>query len=209
VTFAQLNAVLDETELSPEKLAPIFSVGSMTIRRWQKAPAKKRVPEVHQWNIVESIYKLVHDGVVSTDTGAVREILKSATPGSFEAITKDLGVTHGLLNSSGDQQDKMVLILSQIGVNESHKDEVDGGAQKLSYFKKMGAEWHSRITRLIDVIRSNQLSSIDKLVAYGALFYLITPIDLIPDHIPVIGLIDDFGVLGFAVSYYLRFPTKT
>jgi uncharacterized membrane protein YkvA (DUF1232 family) len=44
-------------------------------------------------------------------------------------------------------------------------------------------------------------------VAYGALFYLILPFDLIPDSIPVFGYVDDFGILGFAVAYYARkFP---
>ena len=44
-------------------------------------------------------------------------------------------------------------------------------------------------------------------VAFGALFYLICPFDLIPDAIPVIGYADDFIVLGIAVLYYRkRFP---
>src|SRR5579872_4744633 len=102
--------------MSPEKLAPVFSVASMTVRRWQKEPGKKTVPEVHQWNIIESIYKLVQSGVLSTDSEAVRDILKDTTPSSFEAITKDLGVTNSIFDEKGDQQDKMVLMLSQIGV---------------------------------------------------------------------------------------------
>jgi uncharacterized membrane protein YkvA (DUF1232 family) len=54
------------------------------------------------------------------------------------------------------------------------------------------------------VVKSSKLSHVDKLVAYGALFYLLTPMDLIPDHIPVLGLVDDFGVLGFALTYYTK-----
>jgi uncharacterized membrane protein YkvA (DUF1232 family) len=207
VNFSQLNAVLDATEMSPESLAPIFSVASMTVRRWQKEPENKKVPEVHRWNIIESVYKLVLDGKLSTNSRVVRVILKDSTPDSFRAITKGLGVADGVLNSAGDQQDKMVLMLSQIGLDESHKKEVEAGSKRLSYFKKMGSEWQKRISQLVRVIRSPKLSSLDKMVAYGALFYLITPFDLIPDHIPVIGLIDDFGILGFAVAYYLkRFP---
>ncbi|PWU19432.1 MAG: hypothetical protein C5B49_05785 [Bdellovibrio sp.] len=101
----------------------------------------------------------------------------------------------------------MMLLLSQIGGDDHHKAEVEGAEKKLTYFRKMGLEWQNRISVLHRILRSNQLSTIDKLVAYGALFYLITPFDLIPDHIPAIGLIDDFGVLGFAVAFYLqRFP---
>ena len=47
----------------------------------------------------------------------------------------------------------------------------------------------------------------DKLAAYGALFYLITTFDLIPDTIPVFGLLDDFAILGIVVAYYVqKFP---
>ncbi len=60
---------------------------------------------------------------------------------------------------------------------------------------------------LTHAIRSKKLSLADKLVAYGGLFYLILPFDLIPDSIPVFGYVDDFGILGFASAYYFkRFP---
>jgi uncharacterized membrane protein YkvA (DUF1232 family) len=204
LTFSQLKLILEATGLSPEKLAPVFSVGSMTVRRWLKTPGNKKVPKVDQWNIIESIYKLVLDGKLSTTSGAVQAVLKNSTPGSFQAIAKELGVTDMALSSKDDQQDKMLILLSQIGGDRSHKKQVDEGSQKLTYFKKMGIEWRERISGLVCVIHSSKLSTLEKLVAYGALFYLITPLDLIPDHIPVIGLIDDFGILGFAVAYYFK-----
>jgi uncharacterized membrane protein YkvA (DUF1232 family) len=205
--FGELNAVLKTTALSPEELAPIFDVGSMTIRRWTKESAQKMVPKGHQWRIIETIYQLVLAGKLSTDDAAVQAILRSSTPRSFQAIIHGMGVSESILSAKDNQQDTMTVILSQIGVNEDHKSEVEKSSQKLSYFKKMGGEWKSRISTLVAVIQSKKLTALDKMVAYGALFYLVTPFDLIPDHIPVIGLIDDFGVLGFAVAYYLkRFP---
>ena len=38
-----------------------------------------------------------------------------------------------------------------------------------------------------------------KMVSYGALGYFISPIDVIPDFIPVVGFTDDIGVLAAAV----------
>jgi uncharacterized membrane protein YkvA (DUF1232 family) len=74
-------------------------------------------------------------------------------------------------------------------------------------FKKMGKEWRVRMSSLWTVLNSDELHTFDKCVAYGALFYLLMPFDLIPDSIPVIGSMDDFIILGFAVAYYVkRFP---
>lgn len=207
MTFGQLNAVLKETELSPELLAPIFDVGNMTIRRWLKEAPGHKVPKSYQWSIIESVYELVLDGKLSTESVAVQNLLKGSTPLSFSAIIKSMGASDAAFNTKDSQQSKMMMILSQIGGNKDHKKDVESSERKLSYFRKMGSEWHRRISALIKVTRSSKLSTFDKLVAYGALFYLITPFDLIPDHIPVIGLVDDFGVLGFAIAFYIaRFP---
>lgn len=202
MNFAQLNAVLDATHLSPEQLAPKFGVGSMTVRRWQKEERGKKVPRGHQWSIIESVYQLVLEGTLSAESEEVRSLLKDSTSLSFQATIQGMGVSSATFTSGDSQQDKIMLMLSQIGLNEKHSQEVEGSEKKLSYFKKMGSEWQKRISTLVDVVQSKKLSRADKLIAYGALFYLVCPFDLIPDHIPVIGLLDDFGVLGFAVAYY-------
>ena len=43
-------------------------------------------------------------------------------------------------------------------------------------------------------------SFIDKAIIFGSIGYLISPLDLILDTIPVVGIMDDIGVLMFA--YY-------
>jgi uncharacterized membrane protein YkvA (DUF1232 family) len=43
-----------------------------------------------------------------------------------------------------------------------------------------------------------------KLGVVGLLFYLLLPIDLIPDFIPVIGAIDDVLILTFGVKWLLK-----
>ena len=41
-----------------------------------------------------------------------------------------------------------------------------------------------------------------KVVAVGALIYFICPWDAIPDFVPVVGYMDDAGVIYAAVEYY-------
>jgi uncharacterized membrane protein YkvA (DUF1232 family) len=39
-----------------------------------------------------------------------------------------------------------------------------------------------------------------KIQIYGALGYLILPLDLVPDLLPVVGYVDDLGALGLAIA---------
>ena len=63
--------------------------------------------------------------------------------------------------------------------------------------------------KLHHIIEAQQFDvpTLDKLVAFGALFYLIAPFDLIPDAIPLFGYVDDFIILGIAALYVrTRYP---
>ncbi len=41
-------------------------------------------------------------------------------------------------------------------------------------------------------------------IAILAILYVLSPLDLIPDFIPVIGWLDDLGVLAWAARYVLK-----
>ena len=49
-----------------------------------------------------------------------------------------------------------------------------------------------------------KLSIKDKLIAIGAIGYFISPLDLIPDWIPVIGYLDDIAILSWAVGVIIQ-----
>ena len=50
------------------------------------------------------------------------------------------------------------------------------------------------------LIESNKVSVKDKAIIIGALGYLISPIDVVPDAIPIAGLADDLAVLLYALG---------
>ena len=65
------------------------------------------------------------------------------------------------------------------------------GALKQVWFK---------IEQLCELVRDSKGSWCSKVIAIGALLYVISPIDAIPDMIPVFGLMDDVSVVEAAAT---------
>ena len=57
---------------------------------------------------------------------------------------------------------------------------------------------------LLDLLRDPRVSSADKAIVAGTLIYVIAPIDVIPDFIPFIGLVDDAYLISIAVLRLLN-----
>lgn len=57
---------------------------------------------------------------------------------------------------------------------------------------------------LIDLLRDPRVSSADKAIVAGTIIYVISPIDILPDLIPFIGLVDDAYLIGISVLRILN-----
>ena len=60
------------------------------------------------------------------------------------------------------------------------------------------------IREALSYFRDGSVSVWHKLVGLAAVAYVISPIDLIPDCIPVIGWLDDIGVVALVAAWYLK-----
>jgi len=194
--------IIEQARLSPEQFGEICGLSGMTFRRWRLEEPDKEVPKVYQSACREGVYQLIIDGALQADSKEVSSVLENHQSLAYPAAIKNLGLTPEELKSFGREKDQMSLMLNRIGGSEVRREAVKKGRLQLAAFKKMGDEWRRMISLLNDVIQDAQLSLTEKFVAYGALFYLICPFDLIPDQIPVFGLMDDFAVLVFAVGFY-------
>jgi uncharacterized membrane protein YkvA (DUF1232 family) len=58
-----------------------------------------------------------------------------------------------------------------------------------------------RARALLRYFRDREASLFGKLFVLAALVYVVSPVDLIPDAIPVVGWLDDVGVMSLAVAW--------
>lgn len=66
--------------------------------------------------------------------------------------------------------------------------------------KRAGAKLVYVALLLYYLMQSDKISLKDKAIIIGALGYLISPLDAVPDAIPIAGLADDLGVLLYALN---------
>ena len=74
-------------------------------------------------------------------------------------------------------------------------------AEKISRIaKRAGAKLVYASLILYYTLQSDRVSKSDKAIIIGALGYMISPLDVIPDAIPIAGLTDDLAVLLFVLK---------
>lgn len=67
------------------------------------------------------------------------------------------------------------------------------------YAKKVGLEGMRNALRLYYALDNPDMPPKIKAIIYGALGYFISPLDILPDVLPVVGFTDDIAVLAAAV----------
>jgi len=207
MTYGNLSILLEELKFSPEQLGERLGVTGKSIRRWVEYPKAEKLPPLYTKALRETIFEFVAEGKLSSESPIVQLTLKEGSDSFFHAAIRDLGMGEDFLKKADQSPQSIVEGIAQIGSNENKRASVDRSKEKIFSYQKLSEEWKHRIQTLYKAITSKELNRFEKFAAYGALFYLISPFDLIPDHIPVFGLMDDYVILGLVVAYYIkRFP---
>lgn len=93
---------------------------------------------------------------------------------------------------------------ARMGKNATEAD-IENVANKMDSMNKgpLAKVW-DKVTQLWEAFKSPETPASLKAIIIGGLIYMVSPVDLIPDVIPVAGLLDDVGVIGLVFSQFLR-----
>lgn len=100
-----------------------------------------------------------------------------------------------------DESIKMMYEFSDEGEDELNEKSIF--KMKKGPVKKV---W-DKVLDLWKVVKDPKSDISVKAIAVGALIYLISPIDAIPDFIPIAGLTDDVGVITYAIAQLVKMKT--
>ncbi|WP_017379600.1 YkvA family protein [Paenisporosarcina sp. TG-14] len=118
------------------------------------------------------------------------------------------------MNKHEDNKDEWLQKLdpqAQIESSRIHYFDDKFWSKLLKYSKKAGEKTVYTSLLLYFTAQNPAVPKSAKLTILGALGYLILPIDVIPDFIPVIGLADDASIIAYAlyqVISHIDEPTK-
>ena len=102
-----------------------------------------------------------------------------------------------------DEQ-KAQKMAEKMGKNAS-KEDIDNVAENLDSMNKGPlAEVWDKIQAMWNAFKSPATPAYIKAIIIGGLIYVVSPLDIVPDFIPVVGLLDDVGVVGVVFSQLIR-----
>jgi uncharacterized membrane protein YkvA (DUF1232 family) len=104
---------------------------------------------------------------------------------------------------NGDRPD----VLNQLDIPETEKEYKskekyvrENIAEKLRFLRS-GIRLAKHVLALFRYMKDGNIPWYRKSVVVGALAYFIMPVDAIPDVLPLIGYLDDFGVIAAVLGY--------
>jgi len=103
--------------------------------------------------------------------------------------------TRAMANTPTHVKDRLNEFLSKSGGKKVRKEFMDW------IEKAEDLEIVNRGKQLWAYLQSGKVSGFEKALLAGALLYLITPTDVLPDWIPVVGWLDDLGVAALVVAF--------
>ena len=159
---------------------------------------------------------MVDDDLSRNQKSIIKSFFDLLSPESVEKV-QDLIDSHAEYDFNvkefvyNDQDDNVIKHEAIKLMNKFSRKKKAKDIKKESLFKMnkgpIKGVW-GKVLNLFNIIRDPKSDVAVKAMAVGALAYLILPIDVIPDFIPLVGLTDDVGIIVYAISQIAKFTKK-
>lgn len=207
--LAQLFAMIKKADLSPEQFASYLGISGMTIRRWQEQNPENEVPELYKVALVKTVENLILEGFLKFDDVEVLPFLQNRDVDNIKLNLQTLGLDLDELRTlEAKNEADIYSALEKVGESTHRQAQVMSRLGDVLNISNLRTEMKESILSLVQVIKEKRHEGRHALVAFGALFYLIAPLDLIPDAVPIFGFVDDFSMLNLSALYYANKTTK-
>ncbi len=177
---ADISLHLEKTGDSPEKFAKQIQLSNMTIRRWLKKPMDFEIPEKYH----PLLDRHFHGKTVETTQN--HEI-----PEWMTARSQQFGANYT----------EMVSTLQNNGESVPEEQSVYQAVETKLTEKGIDQVLRDYASQVMALIKSGNLIKSAKAICLGSLLYLVDPMDLVPDAIPILGYLDDMAVLSMAMQW--------
>ncbi len=207
--LAQLFAMIRKADLSPEQFASYLGISGMTIRRWQEQSPDNEVPELYQVALVKTVEKLILEGFLKVEDEEVLPFLRNRDVDNIKLNLQTLGLDLDELRTlEAKNEADLYSALEKVGESNQRQEQVLSKLSDILNIGNLRVEMKESIKALVQIVKERRHEGRHALVAFGALFYLIAPLDLIPDAVPIFGFIDDFSMLNLSTLYYTAKAAK-
>lgn len=207
INVSALKTILEESKTSPEELSRYFRISNMTLRRMLSKSDKTVISAEYHANFREGVLALIRDQKIEPQSKSAQNFMLDSSQRFTEPIFSILGlpVSTKEVPIVGEAQVKETLIT--IGSSPQRQKQVTESIKDIMTFSKQHKTFASSIQSLLAAISLKAEASPHKAIAFGALFYLLMPMDFAPDYIPAFGLMDDLGVV--TIASHLSRPSKS
>ena len=109
------------------------------------------------------------------------------------------------MSGNGYDEEAASNMAESMGKNATEED-IQNVADKMDSMNRgpLAKIW-DKVVQLWEAFKDPKTPAAIKALIIGGLIYMVSPIDLIPDPIPILGLTDDVGVIGLVFSQFIRF----
>lgn len=178
-------------ELASALAAEGYQVSFGTLHRWQKDP-RQRLPAEREKALSAALQRLI----AKATTG--QPMVPPAGQGDSPWSSRDL--PRGVELGTPESEEQIRLQMARAGMNDGARDKVESGF--MDYLLKVLARIPFAVDAYALYLFATRVKDPIKVApAVGALLYFISPIDLVPDYIPIVGFLDDAAVIAAVCTY--------